>query len=77
MRVYTKHIKVLGLTKLEISLLRDMITEAERGVTVITEAERGVTINYSERQVAPNEYFGISVSPQNEYTPKIPLAHRS
>ena len=41
------------------SQLRDMITEAEKGVTV----------NYSERRQQDGSYFGISVSPDNEYIP--------
>jgi hypothetical protein len=56
MRIYSKRIRVLGLTKDEISMLMDMVTEAQKGTLV----------NYSERQTAPGEYFGISVSPDNK-----------
>ena len=59
MRIITKRVHVLGLTKQEMSQLRDMITEAEKGVTV----------NYSERRQQDGSYFGISVSPDNEYIP--------
>ena len=61
MKIYTKRIHVLGLTKTELSLMRDMLAEAEKGVTV----------NYAERQVAPGMYFGISVDKSNEYVPPV------
>ena len=59
MRIITKHIKVLGLTRSEMSHLQDMIAEAAKGVTV----------NYSERQQPDGSYFGISISPEYEYHP--------
>ena len=62
MRIITKHIKVLGLTKTEMSQLQEMITEAAKGVTV----------NYSERRQPDGSYFGISVSDEHKYTPPEP-----
>lgn len=59
MRVYTKHIKVLGLAPHELEMVMQMVQEAKDGKIV----------HYAERQTAPGEYFGISVDAQYEYKP--------
>lgn len=61
MRIYTKHIKVLGLAPHELEMLKQMVDEAKAGHTV----------NYSERQTGRDQYFGISISPDNEQRPPI------
>lgn len=64
LKIYTKNIKVLGLTKDELSMLTQMVDEAKAGHTV----------NYSERQTANGQFFGVSISEENRFVP--PVMHR-
>ena len=55
MRIYTKHIRVIGLTKQELQGLREMIGEAEKGTMV----------NYAERPMGRDTFLGLSISDAN------------
>ena len=63
MRIYTKHIEVLGLTPNELDKLLAMVDEAKRGQTV----------HYAEREMSPGQFFGISINISHEYTPHPPI----
>jgi len=60
LKVYSKTIKVLGLTKSEMAQLAEMVEEAKNGQTV----------HYSERKQPDGSFFGISIDDQYEYIPR-------
>jgi hypothetical protein len=56
MQVKRKTISVLLLSPREIELLSEMIQEAKEGRTV----------HYSERETAPNQFFGVSIDEKHD-----------
>lgn len=51
MRVYSKTVKILELSRDELDMLTQMVDEAKAGHTV----------NYSERDIGRGQYFGINI----------------
>lgn len=58
MKVVSKTIKMLVLSREEIDSL----------VTMVEEARKGTTVNYSERRLSNGQYFGISVKEVEDHS---------